>query len=98
MADLDIPEEVIAAQRAYDEADAEVHRIVASMPSGSAVAAGEAEIPDDLADELHRARMARLDRMEELRNLPWWDEVESVLKAEMALRKAARGDGPQDAA
>jgi hypothetical protein len=34
MADLDIPEEVINAQQAYDEADAVVQRIVFSEREG----------------------------------------------------------------
>ncbi|WP_188188070.1 hypothetical protein [Nonomuraea sp. SYSU D8015] len=96
MADYDIPPDAIKAQQAYDAADAEVQRLISLMPSGVAVAAGEATIPPGLADELQRARLARLARMEELRDLDWWQTVDDPIKAEMALRKAARpGDAPE---
>lgn len=96
MADLEIPDEVLAAQRAYDVADAAVKQALAKQPSGLAIAAGEAVISDEVRQEVAQARTARLERLRELRSLPWWDTVESPIKAEQALRKAARagGDGP----
>lgn len=98
MADLEIPPEAIAAQRAYDQADAEVHRLIADLPSGLDVAEGRATISDEQRQEVARARAVRLERLEALRGLPWWDSVASPLVAEVALRNAARGAGPQDAA
>lgn len=90
MADIEIPPAVIAAQQAYDAADAEVQRIIALMPSGVDVAEGNVSIPDELAGALSEARGKRLEALFALRDLPWWKEVDDPLKAEAALRKAAR--------
>jgi hypothetical protein len=87
-------------QRAYDEADAEVKRIIAEMPSGVDVAEGKAVISDELAGRLSEARGKRLEAVLELWRLKQsWGEGVDPIKAEAALRKAARGgDGPPDAA
>lgn len=90
MADLDIPEDVIAAQRAYDAADAAVQGVVARMPSGVAIAAGETSIDEELRAELGQVRAERLQRLKELRDHPWWQQAGDPLKAEAALRRAAR--------
>ncbi|GAA3172361.1 hypothetical protein [Nonomuraea roseoviolacea] len=90
MADIEIPDDVIAAQRAYDAADARVHEIVASLPSSVAIVAGEAEISDEQRQAWHEARAERMRLLFALRDLPWWGEQPDPLGAEKALRKAAR--------
>jgi hypothetical protein len=46
MADLDLPTDVIEAQRAYDAADARVQELSAALPSSVAVVAGEAKFDE----------------------------------------------------
>ncbi|MEU7899220.1 hypothetical protein AB0B45_40990 [Nonomuraea sp. NPDC049152] len=46
MADFDLPDDLIAAQRAYDEADARVEEVTAELPSSVAAVSGEAEFTD----------------------------------------------------
>ena len=98
MADIDIPPAAIEAQQAYDAANAEAERLTALMPPSVAVAAGEASIPQELRDELEAARSRRLDALDTLRERKRELGGDDPLKAEAALRKAARSDGPPDAA
>ena len=55
MSDQQIPSEAIEAQRAYDDADAEVQRLTALMPSSTAVVAGEVAVPRELREEWEAA-------------------------------------------
>ncbi|WP_091079318.1 hypothetical protein [Nonomuraea wenchangensis] len=90
MSDQQIPSEAIEAQRAYDLVDAEVQRLTALMPSSTAVAAGEAAVPRELQEEWEAARTARLDALAALLGHKRWDGDGGPIKAEAALRKAAR--------
>lgn len=96
MTDLHIPQDVIDAQRAYDTADAAVHKVCERLPSGAAIAAGEAKLSDEQRAELGRVRAERLDRLEALRGHPWWKQAGDPLRAEAALRKAAREGAHRD--
>lgn len=93
MTDLHIPQDVIDAQRAYDAADAAVHKVCEGLPSGAAIAAGEATLSDEQRAELGRVRAERLDRLAALHDNPWWKQAGDPLRAEAALRKAAREGG-----
>jgi hypothetical protein len=90
MADLDLPTDVIEAQRAYDAADARVQELSAALPSSVAVLAGEATWDEKAVADLLEARAERLRMLEVLRDLPWWETVPSKLDAERQLRVAAR--------
>ncbi|MEV0382444.1 hypothetical protein [Nonomuraea sp. NPDC050643] len=96
MADIEISDEAIAAQRAFDAADAEVRRLVDRLPSGVAVAAGEAEISDEERAEVQQARDARLEALHVLRAGRAKIGGDPV-KVEQAVQKVARGGDSQDA-
>jgi len=85
------PPEAIEAQQAFDRADAEVHRLVEQLPSGVAVAAGEASIPDDLRAQVDEARQERMRLLKALLAVKRWPDDGGPHAAEAALRKAARG-------
>lgn len=90
MADFDLPDDLIAAQRAYDEADARVDEVTAALPSSIAVVAGEAEFTDEQRAALVEARAERLMRLAGLLDHPWWQGVDNKLDAQKQLRSAAR--------
>ena len=100
MADIEISDEAIAAQQAYDRADADVRRLVALQPSGVAIAAGETDIPDELREEVRQAREARLEALHVLRTERAKLGGGNPVKIEAALKEAARGgrDAPTGAA
>lgn len=89
MADIEIKPAAIAAQRAYDAADAEVARLVALQPSGVDVAAGEAEISDEQRAAVDEARRARLDALKALRAARAQITGDPI-EVEQAVREAAR--------
>jgi hypothetical protein len=91
------PPEAIAAQQAFDRADAACWRIADALPSSVAVAAGEAEISDEQRAELQEARRARMEALWVLLAAKQWDGDGGPRAAEAALREAARGGTPQDA-
>ncbi|MFF4414547.1 hypothetical protein ACFYY8_18635 [Streptosporangium sp. NPDC001559] len=70
--DYDFPDDLIAAQRAFWEADAQVKEVTDRLPSSIAIAAGEAEISSEQHEELDRVRAARLEALDALNNHPWW--------------------------
>jgi hypothetical protein len=100
MANTPPPSEAIAAQQAYDKADAEVRRLIAEMPPGMDVAEGKAVVSDELAGRLAAARAKRMGALFALLDLKRWEGDGGPIAAEAALRKAARagGDGAPDAA
>lgn len=74
MADYDIPDDLLALQRAYDQADARVQELV----------------DGDDREALKAARAERLRLVEELHRHPFWSSVDNRHSADMALKKAAR--------
>ncbi|MBP2704371.1 hypothetical protein JOL79_11160 [Microbispora sp. RL4-1S] len=72
--DYDFPPDLLAAQRAYDQADAKVQGLVAG--------------DDDEA--LKAAREERLRAVMELHRHEFWRSVDNRHQADMALKKAAR--------
>jgi hypothetical protein len=100
MADIEISDEAIAAQQAFDAADAAVHRLRAAEPSGVAIAAGEAEISDEHRAKVQQAREARLAALDVLRAERAKLGGDNPVKIEQAVKKAARPntDGPSGAA
>jgi len=93
MAEYEFPSDLLEAQRAFLAADARVTEINAQMPRPTAIAAGEATIPDELR-QAHAGAWAERDRtLDVLYGHSWWMEVprEEHFKARMALRKAAQG-------
>ncbi|MEV4096987.1 hypothetical protein [Streptosporangium saharense] len=93
MANYDFPDDLIAAQRAFWEADARVREVTDRLPSSIAIAAGEAEVSDEQRAELDRVRAARLEALEVQNRHPWWGTVSDRHAAWMALKKAAREEG-----
>jgi hypothetical protein len=74
MADYDIPDDLLALQRAYDTADARVQELV----------------DGDDRDGLKAARDERLAAVEALHRHPFWSSVDNRHQADMALKQAAR--------
>lgn len=94
MADTyDFPPDLIAAQRAFWEADARVREVTNKLPSSIAIAAGEAEVSDEQRAELDQVRAARLEALAVQNRHPWWEAVDNRHAAWMALREAARKEG-----
>ncbi|WP_436759312.1 hypothetical protein [Streptosporangium sp. V21-05] len=93
MADYEIPEDLIEAQRAFYEADERVQAATDAMPSSVAVLAREAAVSEEQREELAAARAERLRLVDVLYRHPWFQTVDDPHKARMALQKAARGEG-----
>lgn len=75
MADYDIPDDLLALQRAYDQADAKVQ---------------ELSVGDEHREALKDARAERLRLVEEIHRHQFWGTVDNRHSADMALKKAAR--------
>ncbi|WP_030506344.1 hypothetical protein [Microbispora rosea] len=75
MADYDIPDDLLALQRAYDQADAKVQELL---------------VGDEHREALAAARQERLAAVEALHRHPFWETVDNRHSADMALKKAAR--------
>jgi hypothetical protein len=91
VADYEPPEGLIAAQRAYYEADAAVQEVTASLPSGIAIAAGEAAITPEQRAALDAARAERGRLVDALYAHPWFETVDDPHAARMELQRRARG-------
>jgi len=92
MADYGFPAELVEAQRTFLDAEIKLEAINARMPRATAIAAGEASVPEELQrahDEVWAARSKALDV---LYRHAHWGEVpkEERFAARMALRRAAR--------
>ncbi|MER5622516.1 hypothetical protein ABT061_15875 [Streptosporangium sp. NPDC002544] len=88
MADYEIPDDLIAAQRAYDAADARVQEVTDALPSSQEVGGGH---DGRAAGRAGRGREARLTALETMNRHPWWATVGDRHAAKTALWKAARG-------
>lgn len=89
MTDLEITDEAIAAQRAYDAAGAEVQRVLDLQPPPVAIAAKEAEISDDQRKQVQQARDARMAALHALRAAR--EQIGgNPVTVQAAVRKAAR--------
>lgn len=93
MADYDLPDDLIAAQKAFYEAEARCQALVDAEPAASAIVALEAEISEEQRQALADAREERLQAVEALHRHPFWETVDAGdrIKVQAALRKAARG-------
>jgi len=89
MADYEIPDDLIAAQRAYDAADAHVQEVTDALPS--AQDALEGAMTDEQKAQLAEVREARLTALEAMNRHPWWATAGDRHAAKTALWKAARG-------
>ncbi|MET8866550.1 hypothetical protein ABZW11_26730 [Nonomuraea sp. NPDC004580] len=90
MADIEITPEAIAAQRAYDQADAHVRALTDQLPPGTVLASGAAVISDEQREALDKARTARLDALHKLREERAKLGPGNSIAIETALREAAR--------
>lgn len=70
MADHTFPDDLLAAQRAYWEADARVREVVDALPSSQEVLEGA--MTDEQRQLLAEVREQRLLALEALNNNPWW--------------------------
>ncbi|GIH26091.1 hypothetical protein Aph01nite_44010 [Acrocarpospora phusangensis] len=92
MADSEFPADLIAAQRAFMEADRRVQEVDADWPLPTAVAAGEAVITTEQHEALDTARRVRLDALDAVRLHPFWGtEPGGWIHRKDALRRAASG-------
>jgi hypothetical protein len=91
MADYELPDDLVADQRAFYAADAEVQRVTAALPSGMDVVNGTATITPEQRAALVAARAERGRLIAVLYNHPWFKTVEDPNAAHMALQAAARG-------
>lgn len=89
--ELELPDDLLLAQRDYYAADVEVQEITNRLPSSLDIVTGEAEIADEQRTELAAARAKRLDLVDAINRHPWWETVEDRNAARIELQKAARG-------
>ncbi|MFI6883349.1 hypothetical protein [Streptosporangium canum] len=87
--DHEFPDDLIAAQLAYWEADRRVQEVTDALPSPQEVLEGA--MSDEQQAELVQMRTARLDALDELNRHPFWETVDDRHRAWMALQKAAKG-------
>jgi hypothetical protein len=88
---MDVPPELVALRRAFDQADQECERIGATFPRAVDIAAGIAEPTPEQRDALIAARAERLRILEEIQQHPWWATLNDQRVGREALRAAARG-------
>ncbi len=91
MADYDFPDDLLAAQRAFYEADARVQEVIAALPSPQEVLEGAQT--EEQSEELARVREERLEALEALNRHSWWQQDEQRRDrhaAWMALQQAAK--------
>lgn len=94
MAGYDIPQDLIDLQKAFWAADNHAAQLVAGLPLGVDIAAGEAEIPDETRKLVDEARRERSRLVAELYGHPWFETVNRVEPAHEALREAAKAGLP----
>ncbi|MER6581825.1 hypothetical protein [Nonomuraea sp. NPDC001023] len=92
MADYELPQDLIDAQKAFYEAEARCAELVAAEPSPVSVAALEAELSDEQRQTLATAREERLQIVERIHRHPFWKDVEAGdrTKVQARLREAAK--------
>ncbi len=92
MADYTFEPELIAAQRDFLTAEARVTEINALMPRPTAIAAGEASIPDELRQAREQAWAEQDRAIAVLYDQQAWEGIprEERVKARMQLKQAAR--------
>ncbi|MER7212438.1 hypothetical protein ABT340_35745 [Streptosporangium sp. NPDC000239] len=83
MSDYDFPPDLIEAQRAFWEADAQVHALADSLPPSL-------EMSPEQHAELDQLRAARMDALKALNNHSWWGGTGQRHAREMALKKKAK--------
>ncbi|MGW5259712.1 hypothetical protein ACWEQG_01975 [Microbispora sp. NPDC004025] len=89
MADYTFAPELLATQRAFLQASARVKEIGDSFPRLTAIAVGEADVPEELRQALQEARAEEQRLAVALQNDRYFATVDNALKARMELRKAA---------
>lgn len=92
MADYELPQDLIDAQKAFYAAEERCQELVDAEPSPVSVAALEAELSDEQRQALAAAREERLQAVEALHRHPFWATVEvgDKMKVQAKLREAAR--------
>ncbi|MGW4425794.1 hypothetical protein [Streptosporangium sp. NPDC004631] len=89
MTDDEFPPDLLAAQRAYWEADARVQEVTAALPSSQEILEGA--MTDEQRQLLAEVREQRLLALEALNNNPWWAGQRDRYAAWKQLQEAARG-------
>ena len=87
MADYEFPDDLLAAQRAYWEADARVQEVTDALPSSQEILEGA--MTDEQRELLAEVRERRLRALEALDRHEWWKSAPDRYGARLALRKAA---------
>lgn len=88
MADDEFPPDLLAAQRAYWEADARVQEVIDALPSSQEILEGA--MTDEQRQLLAEVREARLLALEVLNGHPWWAGQRDRYGAWKRLQEAAR--------
>lgn len=90
MSEQGFPPELVDAQRAFWTAEKRVAEIVARLPSGAAIVAGEAAISEEDRAELEEARAERGRLVEFLYAHEFWKDAPEPERLRQALRRVAR--------
>lgn len=92
MADYELPDDLIEAQRAFYEAEKRCQELVDAEPAPTAIAALEAELSDEQRQALAAAREERLQAVEVLHRHRFWRDVQAgdKMKVQAKLREAAK--------
>jgi hypothetical protein len=89
MSDYDLPPDLLQMRRDFLTAERRLSELGKAMPSPTAVAAGEAEVPDEQRQEWWTVQAECRRLAVGIQTHPWWASVDNRQKAERALRDAA---------
>ncbi|MBA9005849.1 hypothetical protein [Thermomonospora cellulosilytica] len=100
----EFPPDLLRLQKQFCALDRRCEELAAELPTGTAIAAGEATLTGPRADEYAKARADRMKTLTEMRNHWWWEgkssedapadpdapQVRDRAAAKLALQEAAR--------
>jgi hypothetical protein len=96
MSDYDLPPDLLQMRRDFLATEKLLSELGKAMPAPTAVAAGEAEVPDEQRQEWWAVQAECRRLAMGIQTHSWWASVDNRQKAERALRDAAADerDGP----
>jgi hypothetical protein len=93
MSDYDLPEDLLQMRRDFLAAERRLSELGEAMPAPTAIAAGEAEVPDEQREEWWTVQAECRRLAVGIQTHSWWASVDNRQKAERALRDAADASG-----